>query len=71
MSAQALILSDEHGMEDEDMKAALRAMRCRGVRRDNVEKNVGERTYAFNALQRKALPRLYRPPDGTGGGLFT
>jgi inositol polyphosphate-4-phosphatase len=42
-------------------------MRSRGVRLDNVAKNVGIRKYAFNQFQVLNLPRLYKPPEGTNG----
>ena len=51
-----------------DVQDATRTLRIRGARRQNVERNIGARRYAFNAIQRKALPKAYRPPDGTGGG---
>ena len=38
-----------------------------GTRRDNVEKNIGKRIYAFNSVQRSTLPALYQPPVGTFG----
>ena len=38
-----------------------------GTRRDNVEKNIGKRIYAFNSVQRSTLPASYQPPVGTFG----
>ena len=38
-----------------------------GVRVDNVEKNIGERKFAFNKLQVYALPKKLRPPLTTMG----
>ena len=38
-----------------------------GTRRDNVEKNIGKRIYAFNSVQRSTLPAQYQPPVGTFG----
>ncbi|KAG9407590.1 Phosphatidylinositol 3,4,5-trisphosphate-dependent Rac exchanger 2 protein [Aphanomyces cochlioides] len=40
-------------------------MREWGIRLDIAEKNINQRKYSFNALQRKLLPPIYRPPMTT------
>lgn len=47
---------------------ACRVLRSHGVRRMNVYVNTGQSKFAFNQLQRKALPACYRPPVGTYAG---
>lgn len=63
---QGLVMDSTHGLKDVD--DAVKTLRCRGTRRQNVFKNIWQRKYAFNAIQRKTLPKQYRCPDGTGGG---
>jgi hypothetical protein len=41
----------------------------RGVRIRNAEANVGRPKFAFNQLQREALPAELRPPAGTAAGV--
>lgn len=46
-------------------------MRMQGVRRMNVFANTGQSMFAFNQIQRRALPNCYRPPTGTHSGNVT
>ena len=43
-------------------------LRYHGVRRMNVWANTGQSKYAFNNIQKMALPACYRPPAGTNAG---
>jgi hypothetical protein len=43
-------------------------MRVHGARRMNVYANTGQSMFAFNSLQRLALPMCYRPPPNTCSG---
>ena len=45
----------------------LRVLRSRGVRRQNLIKNIGKPYYAFNPIQWMNLPKMYRPPAGCYG----
>jgi hypothetical protein len=46
-------------------------MRAQGVRRMNVYANTGQSMFAFNQIQRRALPNCYRPPAGCHAGNVT
>eukprot|EP00599_Poterioochromonas_sp_BG-1_P008165 CAMPEP_0173134596 /NCGR_PEP_ID=MMETSP1105-20130129/1387_1 /TAXON_ID=2985 /ORGANISM="Ochromonas sp., Strain BG-1" /LENGTH=1267 /DNA_ID=CAMNT_0014046427 /DNA_START=161 /DNA_END=3965 /DNA_ORIENTATION=- len=46
-------------------------MRAQGVRRMNVYANTGQPMFAFNQIQRRALPSCYRPPPGSHAGNIT
>lgn len=46
-------------------------MRQQGVRRMNVYANTGQCMFAFNQIQRRALPMCYRPPPGCHAGNVT
>lgn len=48
--------------------AAIQNFRKHGVRRMNVYANTGQSMYAFNSIQRRALPACLRPPPGTFTG---
>ena len=51
-----------------DGQNVVDTMRMHGARRMNVWGNTGQSMFAFNALQRLALPTCYRPPLGTFSG---
>eukprot|EP01105_Mastigella_eilhardi_P008405 TRINITY_DN203_c1_g3_i1.p1 TRINITY_DN203_c1_g3~~TRINITY_DN203_c1_g3_i1.p1 ORF type:complete len:1098 (-),score=231.24 TRINITY_DN203_c1_g3_i1:964-4257(-) len=67
---QARILERNHNLQggEQGVLGVANVMRCAGVRRANAQKNVGADKYAFNALQLKMLPEIFRAPKGTGGG---
>ncbi|KAF0690263.1 Aste57867_18337 [Aphanomyces stellatus] len=46
------------------LKPVANLMREFGVRIEVAKKNVGHPRYSFNSLQRKMLPKMYRPPHG-------
>ncbi|KAF0715616.1 hypothetical protein AaE_011291 [Aphanomyces astaci] len=56
---------DDDDKGDKDVLALANLMREFGVRLDVAHKNVGHKRYSFNALQRKLLPPMYRPPMST------
>jgi inositol polyphosphate-4-phosphatase len=45
----------------------LSVFRRRGVRRQNLIKNIKKPYYAFNQIQWMNLPKMYRPPNGCYG----
>ncbi|XP_030381276.1 inositol polyphosphate-4-phosphatase type I A isoform X2 [Scaptodrosophila lebanonensis] len=64
---QGRVLKREFQLPLEHVPHVVNTMRSEGTRMDNVEKNIGKRKYAFNVLQVRALPDIYRPPLGTYG----
>ena len=66
---EARLLCAHHGLPgrldhdfDPDVLCAANVFRELGVRLPNAEKNTGKKRFAFNNVQRKFLPKLYRPP---------
>eukprot|EP00939_MAST-03C_sp_MAST-3C-sp1_P002129 g2129.t1 len=58
---------------DNDSEALLELanlLREYGVRLPNCHKNTGKNCYAFNMIQRRMLPPMYRPPNGTYDSIF-
>jgi len=49
-------------------KEVCQMMRYQGVRRMNVFANTGQSMFAFNQIQRRALPACFRPPTGCHAG---
>eukprot|EP00118_Oscarella_pearsei_P021679 m.244935 g.244935 ORF g.244935 m.244935 type:complete len:1030 (+) comp40249_c0_seq38:37-3126(+) len=62
---QAQILLKEHNLHPSLFDQVIDTMRSEGTRILNAEKNVGEKKYAFNGLQVRALPKSFRPPEST------
>ena len=61
------LLSDDFRTTKVDPLRLLPVLRRRGVRRQNVIKNIGRPYYAFNQIQWMNLPKNYRPPSGCYG----
>ncbi|XP_078791940.1 type II inositol 3,4-bisphosphate 4-phosphatase isoform X3 [Oryzias latipes] len=64
---QCQILREHHSLSQQHFSTSLDCMRRNGCRMDNVQKNVGNRRFAFSAVQLLTFPKLYRPPDGSYG----
>ena len=52
---------------DKQELAFANIMRQYGPRLQNAHKNISKEKFAFNAFQRKMLPKMYRPPQSTIG----
>jgi inositol polyphosphate-4-phosphatase len=59
---QGSLLNEALVSESDSLKATT-LMRLEGVRRANVWMNTGKTEYAFNYLQRQALPEELRPVE--------
>ena len=58
-------LVERHGLDADEAPALVDEMRSRGCRWQNMRKNVSKGTYAFNWIQQRLLPEIYRAPKGT------
>lgn len=56
------------GLPEVDLQSTLDELRRDGTRRENVRKNVNTNLYAFNSLQVRFLPELYKPPENCYAG---
>lgn len=61
------LLSRDAEAAEVELVEVLRVLRSRGVRRQNLIKNIGKPYYAFNQIQWMNLPKMYRPPAGCYG----
>ena len=66
----AALLSQETEAMGLDPVHLLSIFRRRGVRRQNLIKNIAKPYYAFNQIQWMNLPKMYRPPAGCYGSGF-
>ncbi|CAN9509346.1 unnamed protein product [Ophioblennius macclurei] len=64
---QCTLLRERHTLRRQHFGVALDCMRRDGCRMENVQKNVGNRKFAFSGVQLLTFPKLYRPPDGSYG----
>ena len=64
---QAQLLWRHHGLGEARIPRVAALMRLHGVRLDNVQRNIGRRTFAFNWLQQQQLPSQYKPPRAAAG----
>ncbi|EQC34473.1 hypothetical protein SDRG_07802 [Saprolegnia diclina VS20] len=64
---QVRILHRFHGLPAYKVASTVAVMRTHGVRIENALKNTGKRQFAFNKLQRYAMPEDYRCPESAGG----
>lgn len=63
----AMALQELHGVRSRHTQGVMDLTRAHGVRRKNVLKNTRKKAYAFNAIQRRALPSALCPPDACCG----
>ena len=68
---QARLLSTFHSLSPLLLQECMTVMRSAGVRRENAYKNIGKNKFAFNSLQLKMIPDIYRAPQGSGGAAVT
>eukprot|EP00937_MAST-01D_sp_MAST-1D-sp2_P002671 g2671.t1 len=68
---QAHLLKRFHSLDFLEVRRATGLFRLFGTRPENALKNIGERMFAFNSLQRRMLPPDYRPPPGVARGVMS
>ncbi|EDQ90564.1 uncharacterized protein MONBRDRAFT_18386 [Monosiga brevicollis MX1] len=68
---EVTVMRQFYEIDEITKESVLSNLRSKGVRIENVLKNIGEKRYAFNVLQVQALPAMLRPPDGYYGSSTT
>ena len=68
---QTAWLTQRWACAEEERERLLHVMRLHGVRLQNARKNTGRYCFAFNSIQRTALPKQYRPPLPVSGSVVS
>jgi hypothetical protein len=59
------------GLPESQVQSAMQVMRDAGVRRFILVKNTGDARYAFNPLQTRLLPAVFKPPRTSRANLLS